>query len=137
MIIRKGHTFEHNLEKKSSAASNIIYFFLTQKGLFVRMTVSQWVLTIYTNHSGGNIGHKHKTIKLEQLKEVRLTLQSGVYTYIFPVTNISGLGVAFLLQGLIRSGARSMYAIRTYLLSKDDVFEKRVGKGSGFQLDFR
>jgi len=30
-----------------------------------------------------------------------------------------------------------MYAIRTYLFFKDDVFEKRVGKGSGFQLDFR
>ena len=28
-----------------------------------------------------------------------------------------------------------MYAIRTYLLSKDDVvFEKSAGKGSGFQL---
>ena len=48
------------------------------------MTVSQWVLTrahgllvltIYTNHPGGNIMHKHKTIQFEQRKEVRLILQ--------------------------------------------------------------
>ena len=85
MIIKKGQNFEHNFEKKSSAASNIIcFFFLAQKGLLVYMTVSQWVLTrahgllvltIYTNHPGGNIMHKHKTIKFEQRKEVRLILQ--------------------------------------------------------------
>ena len=46
-------------------------------------TVSQWVLTIYTNHPGGNIVHKHKTINFKQLKEVRLILQSGIYMHIF------------------------------------------------------
>ena len=79
------------------------------------MYVSQWVihtwalvLTIYTNHPGGNIMHKHKTIKFEQRKEVRLILQKGIYMYIyiFRVTNISELGVSFLFQGLIRSVIR-------------------------------
>lgn len=64
------------------------------------------VLTIYTNYLGGNLVHKHRTIKSDVLGEEPVTKYVQISTYVFP--RDAGTGYKFSRLGLVSGDVLSL-----------------------------